>query len=247
MTDLGLSYIFQKALWAVVHNKFVREACLLEQGPNETVVGDGITDMGIAAKDDRHVVLLAEAQYLEVVLEGRVFFADRVEAAVVDFEQGLSLFRCQDNRLKQEFGCAIAGMRDDLGPGIANGGNHAVGVFLNGAALPAQEMYAGDAKVELSVIVFVEVKRPFGVKDVQLCAKHEVQIAYPPWHDMQVAEIDGVARAGNARSVLRNAEDIEVLLLSGCHHLLQGAVGMAAHNGVGVDVKFYHLSLNIYH
>jgi hypothetical protein len=54
---------------------------------------------------------------------------------------------------------------------------------------------------------------------------------------MKVVEIDGVARARDARSMLRDAQDVEAFLLSRSHHLLKGAIGMAAHNGVRMDVK----------
>ena len=55
---------------------------------------------------------------------------------------------------------------------------------------------------------------------------------------VQVAEIDGVARTRDAWRVFCDAEDVEAFLLGCRHHLLQGAVGVAAHHGVGVDVKF---------
>ena len=81
------------------------------------------------------------------------------------------------------------------------------------------------------------VERTLRVKNVQLGTKQETQVANLSGHYVQVTEIDGVAGAWNARSMLRDAKYVEPFLLSGCHHFLQAAVGMAAHDGVRVDVK----------
>ena len=101
-------------------------------------------------------------------------------------------------------------------------------------------MDAGDAQVKLPVVVLVEVERSFRVEDVEFCSKQETEAVVLSGHDVEVAEVNGMACAGDAWGMFRNAEDVEMFLLGGSHHLLHGAVGMAAHDGVGVDVKLYH-------
>lgn len=193
--------------------------------------------MGVAPQNDGHFVVLAQTQYLEVVGEGFLLAAHGIEAAVIDFEQGVRLFRCQHNRFEEEFGCAVARVGDDVCPRVSYGIHHALSVFLDGSALPAEQMYAGYAEVEQGVDGLVEVDCPAGIKDVQFGSKQESEASHLSGHDMKVAEIDGVARARDARSMLRDAQDVEAFLLSHSRHLLKGAIGMAAHNGMRMDVK----------
>ena len=80
--------IRQEAIGVIVHDELVGEVRLLEQWPDEAVVGYGKADVGIAAEDDWHLVALAEAQYLEVVPDGCVLVANGVEATVVNLEEG---------------------------------------------------------------------------------------------------------------------------------------------------------------
>jgi hypothetical protein len=54
---------------------------------------------------------------------------------------------------------------------------------------------------------------------------------------VEVTEIDRVAGSRNARSMFCDAQDVEIFLTGGGHHLLQCAVGVAASYGVGVNVK----------
>lgn len=193
--------------------------------------------MGVAPQDDRHFVMLAQAEYFKVVGEGFLLATHGIEAAVIDFEQGVRLFRCQHNRFEEEFGSAVARVGDDVCPRVSYSIHHALCVFLDGAALPAEQMYAGYAEVEQGVDGLVEVDCPTGIKDVQFGPKQESEVPHLSWHDMKVAEIDGVARAGDSGGVFRNAQYVEPLLLSHSHHLLKGAIGMAAHNGMRMDVK----------
>ena len=62
-------------VWLVVDDEFVGEVCLLEQWQGILVVGYVEGDMGIAAKDNGHITLLAQAQYLKVVAHGIGFIA----------------------------------------------------------------------------------------------------------------------------------------------------------------------------
>lgn len=233
----GLADVLQEPFCIVVHDEPVGEFRFLQKRQNKTVVGNGGTEVRIAPQYDRHFVVLAQTQYLEVVGEGFLLATHGIEAAVIDFEQGVRLFRRQHNRLEEEFGSAVARMGDDVYPRVSYGIHHALSVFLDGAALPAKQMYAGYAEVEQGVDGLVEVDCATGIEDVQFGSKQESEVPHLSGHDMKVAEINGVARAGDSGGVFRNAQYVEPLLLSHSHHLLKGAVGMAAHNGMCVDVK----------
>ena len=229
--------IVEESLRVVVEDELVGETGLLQQGPDEFVIGDVEADVCVAAEDDGHIVKLAQAQNLEVVPDGLILVAPGIEAAVVDFQQGMRLFGSKDDGLEEELGSAVSRMGDNLGPWVPDGGHHAVGVLFDGPTLPTEDVDASNANVEHLEVELVEIEGTLGVKDIEFSTEHEPKAAELAWDDVQVAEIDGVTGARNARGMLCDAQDVEILLLCSGNHFLQRTVGVAAHDGVGVDVK----------
>ena len=82
----GFADVVQESVCIIVHDESIGEFCFLQERQDKTVVGNGGTEMGVAPQDDRHFVMLAQAEYLEIVGEGFLLATHGIEAAVVDFE-----------------------------------------------------------------------------------------------------------------------------------------------------------------
>ena len=197
--------VVEEAPGVVVHDEFVGESSLLDEGIEPLVVGNLERDVGVGAEDDGHAVTFAEPEQLNVVRPCHHLVAVGREAVVVDFEQGVSFLGGLYDGLEVEVGGAVAGMADDLHKGIAHGGYHALGVLLPCAALPADAVYAGDAQVEHAQVPLVEVEMALCVEDVDLATEHQPDAVHGAWHDVHVTEVDGVARARDAGAVLGDA------------------------------------------
>lgn len=222
----------------VVHDQCLGEVCLGQEGQHVFVVGDVEADVGVAAQDDGHLVLLAEAQNLAVIgVRGRESTTG-LEGSVVDLQQRLVLLGCLHDGFVDQLCLAVTGMADNLHVRVPDGLHHAVGVLLGRATLPAESVDAGDAQVQsLAVVPFIEVQRTVGVEDVQLGSHQQAHAIHLAGHAMEIAEVDGVAGAGDVGSVLGDAQYLQSFLGCGLGHLLHGAEGMAGDDGVGVDVK----------
>ena len=70
------------------------------------------------------------------------------------------------------------------------------------------------------VVVFVEVERTLGVKNVQLGSQQKTQAVDHARNDMEIAEMDGMAGAWNAGSMLCDSQDLQPFLPGGGDHLL---------------------------
>ena len=64
----------------VVDDQGFREVCFSQQGKGITIVGHGETDVRIAAQDDRHFVLLTQAQDFDVVVPCLLLLSHRIHA-----------------------------------------------------------------------------------------------------------------------------------------------------------------------
>ena len=73
---------------------------------------------------------------------------------------------------------------------------------------------------------------------VDLAAVEELDAEEAPGSVLQGGEVDRVAGAGDAGAVLGKAQELQALLRGGLGHLPVGAEGVAAVDGVGVDVQF---------
>ena len=102
----------------MVEDKRIGEFCLPEQGKHVLVVGYVGAEMCIAAQDDRHLIALAEAQYLGVVAVGCTQSSCRLEGRVVDFQQRVALLGGQDNGFEEQLRRAVAWMADDVSDGF---------------------------------------------------------------------------------------------------------------------------------
>ncbi len=58
-----------------------------------------------------------------------------------------------------------------------------------------------------------------------------------PWDHFKVSKIDFLAASGNCRAVIAGTEEGDVVVSRGFYHFIQGIVGMAAGDGVGVKVN----------
>ena len=105
-------------------------------------------------------------------------------------------------------------------------------------------MYTCYPQVEQLVVVLVEVKMPFGVEDVELGTEHELDAFDLSGDDVKVAEIQRVARPRYTWGMLRDAEYVQAYVGGLVYHLMQGAEGVSADDGMGVDIKswVYHAS-----
>ena len=78
------------------------------------------------------------------------------------------------------------------------------------------------------VVVFIEIERALGIEDIQLSSQQETQAVDRARHDMEIAEMDGMAGAWYAGTMFCDAQDLKPFLLGSGDHLQQCAVGMAA-------------------
>ena len=184
------------------------------------VIGNVIDNVGIAGENNGDLVILTETQDLEIVGSRVHFMPCRHQTAGIDFEQGMILFGSKHDRLEQKLSRAIARVGDDMSPGIADGGNHSLSVLLRRAPLPTEFMDACDAKVQtMLVVVLVEIERTLGVEDIQLGSQKEAQPIDHTGHDMEIAEMDGIACAWDTGTMLSDTQDLQSLLLGSRDHL----------------------------
>ena len=215
------SQVIEEPVGLVIHDEGFREMSLFQQGEDVLVVGNVVIDVGIAGENDGNLIILAESQELQVVGSRMHFMPCRHQTAGIDFQQSVILLGSEHDGLEKEFGRAIARMGDDMGPRIADGGNHALGVLFQRATLPAEFMDACDAEIQtMLVVVFVEVERTLGVKNVQLGSQQETQAVDHARNDMEIAEMDGMAGAWNAGSMFCDSQDLQPFLPGGGDHLL---------------------------
>lgn len=213
--------VIEEPVRLVIHDEGFREMSLFQQRKDVLVVGNVVIDVGIAGKNDGNLIILAEPQEFQVVGSRMHFMSCRHQTAGIDFQQSVILLGSEHDGLEKEFGRAIARMGDDMGPRIADGGNHALGVLFRRATLPAEFMDACDAEIQtMLVVVFVEVERTLGVKNVQLGSQQKTQAVDHARNDMEIAEMDGMAGAWNAGSMLCDSQDLQPFLFGGGDHLL---------------------------
>ena len=228
--------ILEESLWPVVHDQFVREFRLGQQGAQALVVGYLEGDVGIAAENRGDIVLLAEAQDFEVVVAGHGLMTLGSQRVIVHLQQRVRLLGGQYQRLEVEFRRAVARMADNMNLGISDGVDYALRVLLYSPTLPANDVDACDADVEAVEVFVVEVKMAISVEDVHFAAHQQPDAVHAAWHDEHVLEIEQSAGAGYAGAVLRDAKHLQTLVGSSLCHLLYRAVAVTRGYGVGVYV-----------
>lgn len=234
----GDSYVLEERIGLIVHHQFLGEGCLLKQRQRILIVGNGVADVCVAAQDDGHIVALTQAQDFQIFGRSLRFVAHGVEAAGIDFEQRMRIACRQHDGFEEEVRRTVARMRDDLHPRILDGGNHTIGVLLGRASLPTEFVDAGNAEVQaVAVVVIVEIQCAVMVQDVQFGPQEQAHAVHQARHNVEVAEIDGVARAGNAWRMFRDSEYLQSLFAGRGSHLLNGAVGVSASQGVCMYVE----------
>lgn len=92
----------QEPVRPVVHNQLIREFGLCQKGIEALVVGYLERDMRIAAENRRDLILLAQTQYLQIVVTSRSLMALRSKRVIVHLEQRMRLLGSQYQRLEVE-------------------------------------------------------------------------------------------------------------------------------------------------
>lgn len=176
--------------------------------------------MGVAAENGGNVVLLAEAQELDIVVTCRGLLALGRERMVVNLEQGMRLLGCKDKGLEVEFGGAVARVTDDVNLGVAYDIEHPLGVLSLGAALIAFLMDAGNGNVETIEVFVIEVETSLRVEDVDLAAHEDADTVHLTGNDEHVAEINDGACALDAGAVFGDAQHLQSLVGCCLRHFL---------------------------
>ena len=229
--------VIQKPLGAVVHDELVGHLGFFYQWHDFVILRYHHRYVGVASENYGHLMLLGQLEQFEVVGARHGLVAGGRQRVVVDLEQRVGLLRRQHQLLEVEQRRAVARMADDLHVGVAHGLYHARCVFLLCSSLPAQAVYAGNAQVECAQVALVEVYLSLGVENVEFRSHHQLHAIHLAWHAMHVPEIDGLARAGYAGSMLCDAEYLQSHVGCCCGHLLDGAVCVARSHGVGVYIE----------
>ena len=194
-------------------------------------------DVGVAAENQRDIMFLAEPEELQAVCDGDCFLSLRSEGVVVDFQQRVRLFRGQHQLFEIHVRRAVTRVADDMYLGIANDGQHPLSILVFVTPMPTVAMDAGNADVQAVEVFVVKVQAAFCIKDVDFAPHQQSDAVHPPWHHEHVPEIKQGACAGDARPMLRDAQHLQAFVCRSLSHFLQAAVGMAAHDGVRVNVK----------
>ena len=213
----------------VVDNKRIRKGCLCEEGQCKVVVANGGGVMGIAAEDDGHFVLFAEAEHLEEQGVSQFLVAHGVERTAVEFEECACALGCQHNGFDVEVrGCAIAWMRNDVDVGILDSPQQGRSVLFSGAIGVAELVKTCDDVIHAVERVWVgDIYIALIVDDVQFRSKQQTHVAILTGHYVQVAEIDFGTSAWDGRSVFGHAKQRQMMLLCLSNHFVEGTERMA--------------------
>ncbi len=79
--------ILKKSVRPIVHNQLIGKIRLSHKRQQPVIVGYLKRDMGIATHDDGNMMLLAQTQYLEIIVAGHEFSTHGSKRMIVDFEQ----------------------------------------------------------------------------------------------------------------------------------------------------------------
>ena len=236
----------QEPLGVIVHDELIGELGLLQQGIQISVVGDGERYVCVAAQDDGHALLAAEAQNLQIVVVGLHQSACRPEAGVVDLQECMRLGGRPYYGFVIQVGSSVTRMTYDVCPRIPDGSHHACCILLACAPLPADTMDARYAQVQHAVVELVQVQCAVGVQYIELCPQEQAYAVHLSGHYVQIAEVDGVAGSWYVGAVLCDTQYVQSL--AGCFacHFLYGTEGMSTHHRVGVYVQTYLALLFLY-
>lgn len=147
------------------------------------------------------------------------------------------LFRGEDDRFEEELCGAVTRVADDVYLLVFDDVNHSFRILVDGSLLVASPVYACDAEVQFVEFQLFRVEFAFGVENVQFGAHHDFHAVHFARNDAEISEIHGVARIGHGGTVVCDAKHFQTLHCCGLRHLLNGAVGMAAHHCVRVHVE----------
>lgn len=87
-----------------------------------------------------------------------------------------------------------------------------------------------------SVDILLFQREPAAVEHIDLAPVQDLHTVDHAGDHAQVPVIERVHRSGDARGMLTDADELQLLFLCGRCHLPDGAIGMAAGKGVHVDV-----------
>ena len=146
------------------------------------------------------------------------------------------LFGGADQSLVVNGEAPVVRMTDDLDCRIFHGTEVSRCVLRHGSAVIAWFMDAGNGVVQTVEVAWLEVNMAFIVDDIQFTAKDQLYAELFPRDYLKVDEIKRMAGTGNPRSVLGDAKKFYVFFRRGADHFLHGAVGVAAHDGMGMKI-----------
>ena len=193
--------------------------------------------MGVAAQDNRLLVALAQAQDFEIVVTGLRLVPIGIERTVVDLEQHAVLLGRQYQRLEKQVGRTVARVTDDVDVAIAYRPQHRLGILVDSTRQVAQRVQSGDAQVEKTEIVLLQIEMPLVVDDIDFGTQQQLHPVHVARHHRQIAEIDVGTGPGDTARVFGNTQQLQPLVSRSLHHLLQGAECVPAGYRVRVYIK----------
>ena len=122
---------------------------------------------------------------------------------------------------------------------MAYGLHHAIGIFFHCSVFVTKQMNAGYANVQALHQRLIGIEGSLSVENVDFGTQHQFDAIHLPRHHMEVSEINGVASAGDARRMLRDAEQLQAFLSPCLRHFLNGAERMTTGQRMGVHIEFY--------
>ena len=179
--------------------------------------------------------MLAQGQHGAVVLaavEPLVLFDQR---AVVDLQRHMVLKGSLHQPGVIQRGVVVVRVGHQLHLRVFHALDEVCGVAVSAFVLVAQPMDAHNGIIQLVDILLFQ-REPAAVEHIDLAPVQDLHTVDHAGDHAQVPVIERVHRSGDARGMLTDADELQLLFLCGRCHLPDGAIGMAAGKGVHVDV-----------
>ena len=122
---------------------------------------------------------------------------------------------------------------------MADSLHHTIGVFFHRSVFVTKQVNTGNTDVQALHQRFIGIEGSLSVEDVDFGTQHQFDAIHLSGHHVEVSEINGVASAGDAGRMLRDAEQLQAFLSPCLRHFLNGAERMATGQRMSVHIEFY--------